>query len=171
MKHGLRARPGGWTLAVGLERERGIPAPPEDMQCIGHSEYGTNFHCAEAVKTQDGFARPGHWLLERRRLNWSVDDLAASIQLLAMSQSNVLAFLKRQAGVPSKDLKFYCPTDPSAFDLPWSTGQGANSFSMRLTVPSHALPAWDRTKLHQLYSSLSVTRRAPAQAPAEASPE
>lgn len=170
VKHGLRARPGGWWLAVGLEKERGVPAPPEAMQCIGRSDYGTHFHCAEPVRGPDGSAQRGHWFLERRRLNWDVEHMATAIQLLAMSQTNLLSFLKRHAGIPAKDLKFFCPVDERAFDLPGGFAGGANNFAMRMTIPSQVIPAWDKRKLQQIYSAVSLQRTSQDDQPGASEP-
>lgn len=35
IKHGFRARAGGFTLAMGVEHEYGVPPPQEEMQIVG----------------------------------------------------------------------------------------------------------------------------------------
>jgi len=49
MKHGLRVRPGGFELRVGLEETPGVAAPPENMKSLGASLYGSSFYVASPV--------------------------------------------------------------------------------------------------------------------------
>src|SRR5258708_5439980 len=49
IKHGFRARAGGFTLAAGTEREYGVSPPKDEIHVIGGSEYGTSFYAAEQI--------------------------------------------------------------------------------------------------------------------------
>jgi len=41
LKHGFRVTAGGFGIAVGLQDAPDIPAPPERMQTIGYSKFGS----------------------------------------------------------------------------------------------------------------------------------
>jgi hypothetical protein len=49
IKHGFRISNGGFSLSIGKADTWGIPAPPERMQALGGSEYGSSFFTAERI--------------------------------------------------------------------------------------------------------------------------
>jgi hypothetical protein len=52
-KHGLRIMPGGFYLSIGKAEQWGIPAPPEKMECLGGSNYGSSFFVKTRISEND----------------------------------------------------------------------------------------------------------------------
>ena len=64
IKHGMRVRPGGFSIAVGVEHEYGVAPPPEEMKFIGGSDFGTSFFHAEPVANAPNNSRT-HFRIRR----------------------------------------------------------------------------------------------------------
>jgi len=75
---GLCARLGGFRLGMGLEREPGVPAAPEDMRVMGYSRFGTSFFLRDFVfnTNRTNFA------VERQSLNWDARKYQAALTLM-----------------------------------------------------------------------------------------
>ena len=114
IKHGFRARSGGFKLSIGLEETPGVPAPPERMSVPEGSEFGTSFPVAEHF----GSDRVNFQLAQVSR-NWSPDNLLAGLLVLSICIKNVLAFLKIVGGRAGADVKYHYPTEEEIFDMPW----------------------------------------------------
>jgi hypothetical protein len=50
IKHGLRTRSGGFSIAIGREDTPGTPCPPEKMQSLGGSNFGTSVIAPEKIE-------------------------------------------------------------------------------------------------------------------------
>lgn len=127
MKHGFRVSPGGFKFAVGLESTYGVSPPPEEMQVIGHSEYGATFFKVEKIGTD----KSNRSLRTRRTsLNWSIERMTGQIQLIQMSINNIISSLMVLNGAPPGTCKFIRPVDDDAFLAPWlyNTGVGSVNF-------------------------------------------
>jgi len=82
LKHGFRIRAGGFSLAVGLEHQYGVPSPADEMKLIGTSEYGSSFFKLEPI----GPDKKNRSLRSRRlSLNWKIEKTTLLIQLISMS--------------------------------------------------------------------------------------
>src|SRR5262249_12343163 len=88
VKHGFRVRAGGFGLAVGIASVPGVPAPPESMQALGGSDFGTSYFIAEPIPKGDRKTR--HFGVRRHAQNWSPYAMAAGLQLIGMSINNVV---------------------------------------------------------------------------------
>lgn len=127
IKHGLRVRPGGFTLAIGLEETPGVRAPPEKMQIVGSSVFGSSFFIAEA------FDKRNLRLLQKSR-NWTPKGMAVAIRLLVMSIGNLRGWLLAMNGAPKEQCEIQWPTDETVFDEPWASSPGAfeTGFNLQL---------------------------------------
>jgi len=114
IKHGSRARPGGFYLAIGPEDVQGVPAAPERMRLLGRSEYGSSFPVLERV----GQERM-HLRLRQHSRNWDPTDMLFGLYLIAMSLNNIIAFLKTENGVEASAVQFTWPGSEGAFEKPW----------------------------------------------------
>lgn len=70
LKHGFRTRPSGFTLAVGVEHEYGVPPPASEMEAIGHSAFGASFFKIEPFCSVKGNR---HIRSPQTSLNWSLE--------------------------------------------------------------------------------------------------
>lgn len=129
IKHGLRVRPGGFTIATGLEDTPGVPAAPEKMQVIGSSVFGSSFFIAEALDKRN--LRPLH-----RSRNWTPKGMAVAVRLLVMSIGNLRAWLLAKNGAPKEQCEVQWPVDESVFQEPWAVSTGAfeSGFNVQLEL-------------------------------------
>ncbi|WP_334037045.1 hypothetical protein [Alteromonas macleodii] len=121
IKHGFRVRSGGFTLAIGIEREFGVSPPQNKMQTIGHSEYGTSILKLEKLTSNNN---ERSYRSKRHSLNWSIEKTTLLLQLAAMSINNLLSALRISNGVAASSCKFVRPSKDSDFALPWDYTTG-----------------------------------------------
>lgn len=120
MKHGTRAKMGGFSLALGLEDTPGVPAPPERMRTVGYSEFGSSFFVAERLHDSRNFR------VRQQALNWNPENIIYGLRFVALSISNVVSFLKIANGIKENDVQFTYPSDESTFEEPWKRSTGMN---------------------------------------------
>lgn len=114
IKHGLRVRPGGFSITVGPQNKPGEPTPTEKMILVGKSDFGSGYLAADKI---GNLSR--HIQMKRHHRNWSPEDIGWGLHIAAMSISNVLSGIKVLNGVHSEQVQFNSPTDLSAFLEPW----------------------------------------------------
>ncbi len=155
LKHGTRVLPGGFTLAIGTEDTYGVPAPPERMQSLGGSRFGSTFFAVEAVGSTK-------WNIQTRRtsINWLPIPLALRLGLISMSINNVVSALRCQLGIDPTTLTFRRPLPIEAFDEAWSQTPGVTSTNMDYQVRLDATDEPSRDTLRDfLENRASSTRR------------
>ncbi len=130
LKHGMRARPGGFSLRIGAEIIPGEPAPAEAMKLLGASEYGSTFFVIEKPVGGKIDFRPRTF-----SRNWSPENLFSSLQLLAVSIDNVRSYLRARGGDTSS-LPFRRPEDPAVYESPWAHHVGVFTCNFDLEVRS-----------------------------------
>jgi hypothetical protein len=114
IKHGLRIRPGGFRIAMGVEETPGVHAPAENMSLLGKSDFGTGYIATEKI------GELGHHVqMKRHHRNWNPEDLAWGLHTASLSISNVCVALKILNGVNPKDILFHYPIDLSLLLEPW----------------------------------------------------
>lgn len=135
IKHGLRVSPGGFTLAVGIEEQYGVPAPPEAMQVIGRSEFGTSYFATEPIRgaPRQKKADP-HISLKQQSVNWAPEAMILSLQLISISIHNIISALRIWHGVEPKTVPFLRPVDRDAFLAPWRQSGGVMQMSFGLPI-------------------------------------
>lgn len=144
IKHGFRIRSGGFSLAVGVEHEYGIPPPSEEMRALGGSEHGTTYFKLEPI----GGSKGNRSLRSRRHsLNWRVEKTALLIQLVSMSITNVTSALKIANGAEGGTCKFLRPIEDEDFEKPWSFSTGVIRFDMDFVIPENEVVSTTRSEL------------------------
>jgi hypothetical protein len=118
IKHGFRIKPGGFRLAVGLEAQPGVPAPPERMVTIGQSNFGSSFFIAERI-----YDNKIHFRMRRFSRNWNPENIVHGLHLISMSLSNIVSFL-RHYNHGTGEMQFVWPEDEGLFDEPWKRSVG-----------------------------------------------
>jgi hypothetical protein len=97
IKHGMRANAGGFSMQV--------KAGDGTEHRFEGSKFGTRFfHPADVPSAPDGNIR-----LRRTALNWDPSALVDSLQVIAMSINNVLAFLRKANGDDVTGVKLQYP--------------------------------------------------------------
>lgn len=134
-KHGLRTKLGGFALAFGAEKSRGVQPPPETMELIGESEFGTSFFRRQPITDRLNFR------LRRVCRNWDPVNLGTGLLLISMSITNVASFLRIVNGEAPNKCRFENPEEPAAFDEPWKRAVGVEDLSIDLILnPSDIRP-------------------------------
>lgn len=132
IKHGFRARSGGFAMRFGVEHDYGVPPPEEEMGAWEGSEFGTSFFSADAIGSAG--RRSPHFTLRRHGLNWLPENTAGRMLLAAMSIKNLRSFLVIENGRQPGTTQFCRPVDEEDYDRPWRRSPGVTSSSMDLIV-------------------------------------
>lgn len=111
IKHGLRTKLGGFTLAIGMETTPGVPAPKENMEVWGKSTFGSSFYVSEKIGEHKLHYRPRF-----HGQNWDTDKLSSAVFVAAMSITNVASYLRILNGDPPEDCEFRTPDGKEIFD-------------------------------------------------------
>lgn len=144
LKHGSRARIGGFTLSVGAEITPGVPPDSSAMTKPSGSSYGSFFPVAQKL----GERRD--WTVTRCARNWVPSNLITGISLLSMSIYNLLCFLRQHAGDPSPQ-QFQGPADSRLFTAPWSVRLEFDEIVEHSTVRVDELDDWTDSQIRDLY--------------------
>jgi hypothetical protein len=154
IKHGFRVRSGGVTLLAGLEEEPGVPAPPENMELIGHSEFGSSFLRAESVGNLSGKQRNpnfrGRWL----SLTWNPLAMTAGLILISMSIENTLSFLRIVNGEPPQTVRFIRPPENEQFSLPWQDSPVVSKLSIDYIIDEAEIQTFTVEEINEIISQL-----------------
>ncbi|MDO8140668.1 MAG: hypothetical protein Q6358_04145 [Candidatus Brocadiales bacterium] len=147
IKHGLRTRPGGFYFAVGKEDTPGVPAPPEKMQTIEGSEFGTSFFTRETIINNNRINfRP-----RTQSRNWNPAHLANGLVLLSMSINNILSFLRILNGIKPEKCRINTPTERLVFKEPWKLCLGGTSINIDTTIRSENITQFSKDDILSSY--------------------
>ncbi len=134
IKHGFRARAGGFTLFAGIEHEYGVQPPPEEMTVMGGSEFGTSFYAAERIQNAPTQKRDPHFRVKSYSLNWRPESMIQALQLVSMSIGNVISYVRILHGVDPKTVPFTRPQESKFFHAPWQNSVSVTSGSFNTIV-------------------------------------
>jgi hypothetical protein len=125
IKHGLRVRPGGFSIAIGSEDQPSVSPPNKKMQIIGKSEFGSSYLASQKIGDTTH-----HLQMKRHYRNWSPEALCWSLHLVSLSIANIKAALRILNGIPATKVNFQWPTDSEAFQEPWKRSDQTGITSM-----------------------------------------
>lgn len=147
IKHGLRIRAGGFSIAVGHEDVPGVPAIPEKMISLGGSVFGSSYFVKEQIipNNKSNF-RP-----RSNSRNWSPHNIANGLVLISMSINNVISWLRLVNGVPINKCPFNNPKSESIFEEPWKENVGITHFSGDLTLNKEHITPFSRDEILAAY--------------------
>jgi hypothetical protein len=150
IKHGLRAKPGGFDLAFGPEVTPGVPAPPEKMQSLGGSSFGSTYFVKEHIIPTDKLNfRP-----RRHSRNWSPQNLANGLFLISMSIQNIASWLRMVNGVPPNKCRFENPISEDVFEQPWIESVGVTHVSFDLIIEAGHMKPFSQEEIFQFYKEI-----------------
>lgn len=158
IKHGLRARPGGFWVSIGAEESPGVPAPKEKMALLGQSDYGSSFWTSELLSKNKKLQH--HFGLNKQFKNWNPLDLAYGLHLLAFSINNVICFLKIVNGIDSESIRYQWPLDLEDFSKPWELRRSLGVTAMKISsghvpVPEKVLSRLSKAETLARYKQLT----------------
>jgi hypothetical protein len=136
IKHGFRARSGGFTLAIGREETPGVAAPQSAMAMLGQSAFGSSFLKIEKLKGKGG----RHLRSRKTSVNWSLERDILLLQLCQMSINNVVSGLKVENGSPASECQFQFPSADDDFTRPWGYSTGVTNMSFDFFLDEGQLP-------------------------------
>lgn len=137
LKHGFRARPGGFTLAAGIEPTYGVSPLDSEMKTLGQSNFGATFFKIESL----GSAKGNRNIRSRlTSVNWALERVILQMQLVHMSINNVVTGLKVVNGYAPNLCQFLRPENDSDFDMPWTYTTGVTSINMDHVIDESRLP-------------------------------
>lgn len=125
IKHGLRIRPGGFYVAMGLQDHPGSPVPAEKMRLMGKSDFGSSYIATEKIGKLSH-----HLQMKHHFQNWSPEDMAWGLHMISMSITNVQSALKILNGVNPENIQFHWPSDLSSLLEPWKRSHRIGVTSM-----------------------------------------
>jgi len=146
IKHGLRATPGGSHLWVGIEHEYGVEPPPNEMQYVGGSEFGTTFTQVERLGGSKLNIR-----LRRHARNWDPEGLFTSIDLTAMSIHNVVSCLLILNGTPANQIRFVWPENLDYFDVAKDMPPSLNNLTFDEVIDENEIKFLSREEILATY--------------------
>lgn len=144
LKHGFRARQGGFHLQMGINDENENSPDHSDMMTLGQSEFGATFIKVESATPDKTTC---HITSAQTSINWTVEKTVVLHQLVHGSINNVISALKIINNYPPSTCKFIVPTEESSFSIPWEKDTGVMSFTIRHPVNQEDLPKIDKNEL------------------------
>lgn len=151
MKHGIRARMGGFTLAIGLEETPGVAAPPERMMTFARSAFGSSFFVTEKMHDARNFR------VKRQSLNWSPENLYYGLRFISMSIANVVTYLKNVYGIEESS-RFAYPVDEETFEWPWKEAMGMSMDFNSVIVENFITPR-SKEEIFSVYAHAQNSER------------
>jgi len=136
IKHGLRAKMGGFQMFIGIEDVPGEVS--KNMMPIGpKSEFGCSFYTTEKINESNRL----NFKLDHKAINFNPYSIANRTLLVAMSLSNILTFLRMQFNLPQEKLIWQKPVDDNHFDEVWieDIPTKRSSFSIKIEIPQKEL--------------------------------
>jgi hypothetical protein len=146
IKHGLRAKLGGFYLALGAEDTPGVPAPADRMRVVGSSEFGSSFFVPERLHDARNFS------VSHQSLNWFPLNFLYALRLISISINNVIAFLKIYHGVPATDVNFSWLSDDATYDEPWSRSTSITSMGWKSPISEQAITPLTKDEILSVYT-------------------
>jgi hypothetical protein len=138
IKHGFRAKSGGFWLAFGVEKSPGVPVPPDQMQLLGKSDFGSTFYTTESLDKVK--KNKLHFRLLKHSTNWSPEKFYLGLHILSLSLQNVLSYLKIVNGLEPSSVEFAWPDNEAHFQDMWNSQPNVSETSMNsLISPDHII--------------------------------
>ena len=147
IKHGLRAKPGGFHLAVGPEKTPGVPAPPAKMVSLGGSAFGSTYFVKEHVVPNNKMNfRP-----RRHSHNWNPHNFAHGLILISMSIQNIISWLRVVNDSQTRKCRFNIPTSKNIFEKPWEQSVGVTHTTFDLIIEEGHLNPFSKEDILEIY--------------------
>nr|WP_320115530.1 hypothetical protein [uncultured Desulfuromonas sp.] len=154
IKHGFRARSGGFGITIQKERELGVPDPNEQPQPLGYSEFGSSFFVSENLINKKG----PNFRARRNSLNWNPEAIAHSLNLISISINNIVSFLKMSSGSEPQEVIFNRPEDPNYFESPWKFCVGVTSSNFDFIIPENEINNFTSEEILEVIKQESTSK-------------
>ena len=155
MKHGFRARSGGFSLRMGRETTYGVAAAEKDMQFVGASKFGSSFpsvvDLSSAAKTEKSL----HFRLVDKSLNWSPSHLVQRTQLVSFFIKNIVNACRFPIRKPNQEISFERPEFSEGFRDPWKDRLGVYSTSLSLVLDKENITHYTRSQIREVMKNVT----------------
>ena len=145
IKHGSRARMGGFYLAMGAEDVPGVPAAPERMRTMANSVFGSSYFVAGRLHDNRNFT------VSHQSLNWVPDNYVDALRLISSSIHNVIACLRILHGVPRSEVPFMYSEDDETYELPWSRSTGMTGMTLHSQINPEGVAPLSKDEILRVY--------------------
>jgi hypothetical protein len=145
IKHGLRAKMSGFSLAIGAEETPGVPAPPERMHLMGSSVFGSSFFVLERLHDRHNFT------IKHQSLNWDPQNYIYALHLISMSINNVIGFLKILHGTPASEIQFLWAGNDEIYEEPWKRNSGISSVGWHSQITENVITPLSKEEILSAY--------------------
>ncbi len=142
LKHGFRARPGGFKLHIGPPMTTESRPPDSEMKLLGGSDFGAMFYKLEKLSDHGG----RYFVSRRVATNWSFERDVLLLQLLQCSIHNVVTRLKVANGVAREECHFKSIDNVDDYLYPWKHSPGVTSLTLPDSTPV-GLPKHSKAEL------------------------
>ena len=159
IKHGLRAKSGGFYMLIGPESTPGASPPPEAMHALGSSEHGSSFFAPRTfveypgqkdkkARLGQGKGRTSHFRIRRQALNWDPEGLCEALTLISVSINNVRSLALYLNGADPSSLQFTVPEE-RVFRAPLGRPPGIAFNDMDSVVLESDIRLFERAQLEE----------------------
>ncbi len=146
IKHGSRAKMGGFYLAMGAEDVPGVPAPPERMRTMANSVFGSSYF------VPDNLGDTRNFTVSHQALNWVPENYVDALFLISSSIQNAVGFLRILHGVPVREVPFVWHSDNDTYQQPWSRSTGMTSLRWHSQITEKAITPLSKEEILAVYS-------------------
>lgn len=146
IKHGLRARSGGYTLRKRREKSLGVPDPDAPVRTIAASEFGSSFYVPERI----GDSKLNR-SLRHQAVNWQPQGLIDGLILASMSISNIIGFLRAVNGADPASIDFAWPSELELFESACRGVPGYEASSFHIPVKPEDIKLFSKQEILEVY--------------------
>lgn len=146
IKHGLRIRMGGFSIAIGTQKHLGEIVPPERMRWMEKSEFGSSFFVVEDVPQ----SKKSNFAIHQKSRNWNPENFINALRLISASLENILYFL--ELANSSSSPKFQCsiPKHDDFYKSPWENGS-VSTTGKNSTIVIASINPYSKQEILDLY--------------------
>jgi hypothetical protein len=150
IKHGLRIKMGGSTLAFTREKKHGISPENKKTIALSQSEYGTSYLIKEKL-----FNKGNHYQFYKEHINWDPESMIWSLKLISMSIENVISNLLVLSGKKPEKIVFHYPSNLDNFEKPWTVNKNfkPGSFNIKTPIQPALISHFTKAEMEDLYYS------------------
>jgi len=155
IKHGFRTRLGGFSIAVGLQDTRKVPAAQVKMRAFGQSDYGTSFFSVKEIDGAPCTKTYPNFRVIRDSINWNPENMFHGLLLISASLNNVLSYLMILNGKDPNTCKLCSLENDEDYQKPWGNPVGVKSSSMNVVISSNHIRRFSNEEILEELKNIS----------------
>lgn len=152
IKHGLRAKAGGYSLNIGPTGTLNNPERHDEWISMGSSKYGSSFYILEKVNSSQMKKNP-NYKSKKRFLNWNPEFIIDAIKLITCSISNIISYLKIVHSKDPSEIK-YLIAEPEVIKQFWKFYKTRSNMSFEINTPDELITCIPEEVINKSLASL-----------------